>query len=179
VIIEAQAGGMDTVESSVTYSLVEFVEQLTLTGEQDLNGGGNALDNVLTGNQAANQLQGFAGNDTLTGLQGHDSLYGGTGDDVYVVVYAADSTVVELANEGNDTVQSAITFSLPDDVENLILTGNFSDDPWLVYTDGLGNALDNEITGNDGFNQLYGFDGQATILMLSVKRLRTRLVIRK
>ncbi|KJV05626.1 VCBS domain-containing protein [Methylocucumis oryzae] len=160
VIIEAQAAGMDTVESSVTYTLVEFVENLTLTGGQDLNGGGNTLDNVLTGNQAANQLQGFAGNDTLTGLQGHDSLYGGTGDDVYVVIYAADSTVIELANEGNDTVQSALTFSLPDDVENLILTGNFSDDPWIVYTDGLGNALDNEITGNDGFNQLYGFDGQ-------------------
>ncbi|KJV05058.1 hypothetical protein [Methylocucumis oryzae] len=120
------------------------MEALILTGS-------NGAD--ITGNEFANELTGNIGNNQALGL----------GDDVYVVVYAADSIVVELANEGNSTAQSAITFSLPDDVENLILTGNFSDDPWIVYTDGLGNALDNEITGNDGFNQLYGFDGQDSV----------------
>src|SRR5207249_3270847 len=92
------------------------------TGTTAINGTGNTLDNVLTGNSAANVLTGNAGNDTLDGGAGNDTLRGGTGNDTYVVDAAGDS-VTENANEGTDAVQSAITYTLGSNLENLTLTG--------------------------------------------------------
>ncbi len=59
------AGGIDTVQSTVSYTLPSFVENLTLTGTAAVNGTGNSLNNVLVGNSAANTLSGGSGNDTL------------------------------------------------------------------------------------------------------------------
>ena len=49
------------------------VENLTLTGSGDINGTGNALDNVITGNAGNNMLDGGGGNDTLVGGAGTDT----------------------------------------------------------------------------------------------------------
>ncbi len=81
------AGGTDTVRSSVSFSLsattgTSFVERLTLTGTAAINGTGNALANVLTGNAAANVLRGAAGNDTISAGAGNDVLAGGAGNDL-------------------------------------------------------------------------------------------------
>ena len=48
----------DSVQSSVTYILADNVDNLTLTGTTAINGTGNALNNVLTGNSGANVLTG-------------------------------------------------------------------------------------------------------------------------
>ena len=64
VAIESAGNGTDTVRSLVTYTLPANVENLTLVGGAAINGTGNALDNVLAGNSAANVLTGAAGNDT-------------------------------------------------------------------------------------------------------------------
>ena len=71
VVDESAAGssGIDTVQSAATFSLANTaqvlgaVENLTLTGSAAVNGTGNALNNVLTGNSAKNILQGLGGND--------------------------------------------------------------------------------------------------------------------
>jgi serralysin len=63
---------IDTVRSSVSYTLVLNVEQLVLTGSAAINGTGNNLNNVIIGNSANNILVGGAGNDTLTGGLGAD-----------------------------------------------------------------------------------------------------------
>jgi Ca2+-binding RTX toxin-like protein len=64
VVTENANEGVDTVFSSVTYSLGNNVENLILTGTAAINGTGNALNNVLIGNSASNTLSGGAGNDT-------------------------------------------------------------------------------------------------------------------
>ncbi len=75
------AGGTDTVKSSVDFALGTFVEKLTLTGTDDLAGTGNDLANKIIGTSGANVLAGFGGKDSLTGGDGDDTLYGGTEDD--------------------------------------------------------------------------------------------------
>ncbi len=155
VVTELANEGTDLVQSALTYTLGANVENLTLTGTAAINGTGNALDNVITGNSASNTLTGGAGNDTLNGGAGTDTLIGGAGNDVYVVDVAGD-VVSELANEGTDLVQSALTYTLGANVENLTLTG-------IAAIDGTGNALDNAITGNAASNTLTGGAGNDSL----------------
>ena len=151
LVIELAGEGIDTVQSSISYTLADNVENLILTGTAAINGTGNFLGNVLTGNVASNVLTGGDGNDTLNGGAGADALIGGAGNDTYVVDNAGD-IVTELAGGGTDTVQSSISYTLADNVENLTLTGTAS-------INGTGNAMGNSITGNSASNVLTGSDG--------------------
>jgi Ca2+-binding RTX toxin-like protein len=137
-VTENSNEGNDTVHSSVTHTLGEHVEHLTLTGPGAINGTGNVLDNILTGNSAVNILAGGAGNDTYVI---------GTGD-----------TVVEQANDGLDTVQSDQSYALGAHIENLTLTG-------VAAIKGTGNALDNVLTGNGAMNLLAGGAGNDTYVL--------------
>src|SRR5262245_29926208 len=50
-VTEAASAGIDTVRSSVTYTLAANVETLVLTGTTAISGNGNGSDNVLDGSQ--------------------------------------------------------------------------------------------------------------------------------
>ncbi len=139
VVTESSGAGTDTVQSSISYTLGNYLENLTLTGTGTRNGVGNAGANVLTGNSGNNKLDGGAGNDTLLG---------GLGDDTYVVDVAGD-VVTESASSGTDTVQSAVSYTLGINVENLTLTGTGT-------RNGVGNGAANVMTGNSGNNVLTG-----------------------
>jgi Ca2+-binding RTX toxin-like protein len=172
-VTELADEGTDVVQSLVDYTLTANVENLTLTGTAAINGTGNELNNVITGNAAGNTLRGLAGNDTLRGglevdsLEGGegndrldggagaDQLAGGLGNDVYLVDEAGD-VVTELADEGTDTVQSLVDYTLSDNVENLTLTG-------IAAISGTGNELNNVITGNAAGNLLRGLGGNDTL----------------
>lgn len=110
-----------------------------------------AGDDTIVGNPLNNHLLGEAGNDSLDGGKGADRLEGGTGNDTYYVDDIGD-IVVELPDAGYDLVDATISYTLPDNVENLYLSGT-------APIDGTGNALGNEITGNVADNVLRGGGG--------------------
>lgn len=149
-IVEQLVEGTDSVQSSVSYTLSDNVENLMLTGTSAINGAGNALDNSLTGNSAANNLDGGAGVDTMIG---------GFGDDTYFVDVPGD-VITEVANAGNDTVLSTTTYSLATNVENLTLIGT-------TAINGSGNTLNNTLAGNAALNTLAGGAGDDTYLVQS------------
>jgi len=80
-VIERWGEGVDTIYSSVSYTIPTYVEHLTLTGSNNTFGIGNYGDNTITGNSGHNQLNGEGGNDTLYGMSGDDLLSGGSGND--------------------------------------------------------------------------------------------------
>ncbi|MEQ1777905.1 MAG: FG-GAP-like repeat-containing protein [Nitrosomonas sp.] len=116
---------------------------------------GSSFNDNLIGNTKNNSLNGRAGNDTLDGGVGSDSMIGGLGNDSFVVNVVGD-VVTENLNEGTDTVNSSVTYTLPVNVENLTLTG-------ASPINGTGNGLINTITGNAANNQLNGGAGNDTI----------------
>lgn len=173
----------DIVYSSVTYTLSGGIEDLTLTGNEALNGTGNALGNAIIGNDASNVLYGYApgeiqnpgdrdslsggggddflyggdGNDWLDGGSGIDYMVGGYGNDFYRVIDNVDDQVVELQNQGEDGIFSSFDYTLPDNFENLRLDHN------SLALFGTGNDLSNTIYGNDLSNVLEGRGGNDTI----------------
>jgi Ca2+-binding RTX toxin-like protein len=98
-VTEAQGQGIDTVRSAISHALAANVENLTLTGRAAIDGFGNELDNVITGNREANLLLGGAGNDRLSGGLGKDTLSGGEGNDVLHGGRGAD---ILAGGAGND-----------------------------------------------------------------------------
>ncbi|MEZ0315651.1 MAG: hypothetical protein ACAH10_02055, partial [Methylophilaceae bacterium] len=104
VVVEQANAGVDTIISTIGYSLGVTLEHLTLTGVTNINGTGNAADNMLIGNVGNNQLTGGSGNDTLDGGAGNDVMLGGDGDDV-LITDGLDAYVT--GGSGNDTLKLA------------------------------------------------------------------------
>lgn len=118
---------------------------------------GTPGDDFLYGEGGRDVLTGGEGNDYLDGGTGTDTMAGGLGDDTFVVDDQNDK-VIELANQGTDTVKSsAVFYKLSANLENLILTGN-------ANISGTGNNGNNVIMGNDGNNILSGGKGNDTLI---------------
>ncbi|MGR9210012.1 M10 family metallopeptidase C-terminal domain-containing protein [Rhizobium leguminosarum] len=169
VITEGLNEGTDLIRTTLSsYALTNIanVENLTFTGSGDFSGTGNSLANTITGGAGNDTLSGGAGDDALYGGAGNDTLIGGVdsdwmvggnGNDLYVVDDNFDF-VLEYANAGTDTVQTALSsYWLSGDVENLTYTGSAS------FT-GIGNALANTITGGAGNDALDGEAGADTLI---------------
>jgi len=156
---ESDGEGFDTVFASVDYAMGGYTENLILQGSA-VDGRGNDLVNVITGNANGSilfgeggddVLIGGAGNDSLDGGQGGDVLIGGVGNDGYDVDSVGDA-VIENTGEGEDHVSADIHFRLPENVEILQLAGS-------ADLQGYGNELDNSIYGTTGNNLLDGGGG--------------------
>ncbi|MGZ8335788.1 MAG: M10 family metallopeptidase C-terminal domain-containing protein, partial [Allosphingosinicella sp.] len=153
-VVDAGAG-TDLVIAGVNFTLPADAERLALSGTAALDGTGNGLDNILTGNP---------GNNRLDGLGGADQLVGGAGDDIYVVDNLGDQVVEDLS-AGTDEVHTALaSFTLGANVEKL--TGTSASAQALT-----GNGLDNIIAagaandvldGGTGADQLGGGGGDDT-----------------
>ena len=127
---------------------------------------GNSINNVLRGNDGNDLIWGDAGHDTMVGGAGYDGIDDGTGSDEYYVDHPFDY-VVEEANGGEvDSVHASISYTLPENVENLYLDGDliFLGDVVLSGSfsgnvNGTGNSAGNLIVGNTGSNLLSGMGG--------------------
>jgi Ca2+-binding RTX toxin-like protein len=155
------SGDIDTVKSSIDYTLGSNLEKLALIGTAAVNGTGNELHNTLIGNAAVNVLIGGAGNDTLSGGdsddtlnggQGADRMLGGAGSDVYLVDNIGDQALEDGSAGDFDMVRSSITYTLGPNLERLTLIGT-------AAIDGIGNELDNTLAGNAMANTLSGLGG--------------------
>ena len=169
IVIEAPHEGIDKVQTSLThYALGDNIENLeylgtpvALVNSQGIATGETQIQQLAftgIGNALGNLIKGGNGNDTLDGGGGKDTLIGGLGNDTYIVNNFGDKAVEKDA-QGNDTggidtVQSSISYNLGgnSNLENLTLTGSNT-------LNGVGNLLDNSLTGNEGNNILNGKEG--------------------
>lgn len=112
IVTELANGGIDTVQSSISYVLGSHLEDLVLMDTAAINGSGNALSNSIIGNPADNELDGGGGFDRILGGDGDDTftcgpeqggeMWGGQGDDIFVFS-ATDSLLSLFGEEGTDT----------------------------------------------------------------------------
>ncbi len=149
----------DMVSASISWTLTNNLEDLTLTGSAAINGTGNALNNSLAGNAANNVLNGMSGADTMLGGAGSDTYYV---DNIGDRVFETTTTTSTTNAGGTDKVISSVTFDLSAHtgvsfVENLTLTGS-------TAINGTGNALNNTLVGNGANNVLNGKTGADTML---------------
>jgi Ca2+-binding RTX toxin-like protein len=144
--------GADTIDGG------DGQDRITAGDGADLLFGGAHAD-VIEGNAGFDLLYGGSGNDLLDGGVGADTMHGGTGDDIYHVNSRGD-LVIEAAGEGTDLISSTVTVNLATlaaEVEDLEL------DTAGGAINGLGNDLDNAITGNLDDNILRGGGGGDTL----------------
>ncbi|MDB5446297.1 MAG: hypothetical protein JWQ97_1614, partial [Phenylobacterium sp.] len=149
----ADAGGVDTIKTTLSYTLASgsFIENLTFNNT-DPNVGFQGV-----GNELANLITGGPGNDTLSGGLDSlkDTLKRGAGDDTYTVF--VNDGVTEDVGAGHDRVQTALdTYSLSVNVEDLVYTG-------AGAFRGSGNASDNLIIGGVGNDTIDGGLGADTL----------------
>jgi Ca2+-binding RTX toxin-like protein len=125
-------------------------DDLTGTSGDDLIDGLEGGD-VLRGGDGNDSIVGGDGNDTIHGEGGADTLVGGGGDDVYFGIGQND-VVQDDVDGGHDRIWTEVTYTLGANIEELVLSSGFD-------INGTGNALDNNIYGNEFANVISGGDG--------------------
>jgi serralysin len=111
-------------------------------------------------NSIAPRYEAMSGNNQLSGI-GKNIMLGGVGDDDYRVDNQQD-IIIEKADSGTDNVSSAVSLTLPENVENLTLqnkTGGISPFNFTQNLNGTGNVQNNILDGNDAKNILKGLGG--------------------
>ena len=155
-IVELADEGTDEVQSTVNYTLGDFIENLTLLGVADLNGRGNVEDNLINGNVGDNVLRGYEGADTIFAGAGEDLIYGGDGDDSLGGNTDDDRLYGGL---GNDTLAGGRgDDNLLGEGGNDNLSGFTGDDKLL------GGAGNDSLRGQDGHDTLEGGSGKDTLV---------------
>ncbi|MEN9985822.1 MAG: hypothetical protein RI925_1324, partial [Pseudomonadota bacterium] len=138
---ELPGEGVDTIRTTVTMSLyvgeminphrvplvAGEVENLVLISSANIDGLGNALNNMILGGAGNNLINGREGNDFITGNGGNDTLLGGDGNDYLYVATAAGggAGVATLSGEtGNDVFYMGryLTSNPAQTASNVIIT---------------------------------------------------------
>src|SRR5262249_53486948 len=112
VVQNSFASANDTIQASVSFSLPANVNTLLLTGTANIVGTGNAGNDSLVG---------CGGPTTLISGTGVDTLTDGGGATLFVINNPND---VIQSNGGTDTVSSSASYTLPNPLSVLMLTGS-------------------------------------------------------
>jgi Ca2+-binding RTX toxin-like protein len=123
------------------------------TGDDVFSGYNHTVTGTIRGGDGADKI--YDVNGTAATL----TIYGGDDNDVYRVTTKAQGTIVELANEGTDTVQVSrgMDFTLGDNFERVVVGtyfGSTTGDATIT-----GNALYNVITGGGNNETMWGLEG--------------------
>jgi Ca2+-binding RTX toxin-like protein len=171
VVTELADEGTDRVISTISYTLGDNVENLTLSGTDNLVGTGNALDNSLTGNAGINLLSGGIGIDRLNGGAGMDFLEGGEGNDVL-----ADTSGAGYFNggAGNDSLRGdgSADFFLGGSGNDSINTGTGAD----VIVFNLGDGQDT-IAASTGADNVLSLGGGIAYSDITLRKSGNHLVV--
>ncbi|WP_343742762.1 beta strand repeat-containing protein [Herbaspirillum huttiense] len=155
--VAGTSAGVNTVKSSVNWTLGANQKILWGTGNSALTLTGNSTGDQIIGNGAADTLIGGGGNDTIADSGGAAQMIGGGGNDTFVVSNTA-SVVQETANSGIATIKTSVSYSLPDNVQNLIGTGNAA----LILRGGAQDGT--TITANDANDTLIAGNGVSSLI---------------
>ncbi len=165
VVVELGGEGMDGVISTVSFTLSDNVENLTLAElSGDLSGTGNGLANLLIGNYGANELRGGGGDDQIIAGWGADRIWGDDGNDLIYAEVGADTV---WGGAGDDEIWG-------ENGADLLLGGEGADrlsgSSKLVF-DGIGWRLreggadgDDVLDGGAGDDWLEGADGSDILI---------------
>ena len=157
-VIEALAGGTDTVRTSVSFGLaidasVEVLMTLSSAGVTNLRLIGSGLPQRIIGNAGANIIDGRGGADTMQG---------GLGEDTYYVDNANDRVIEAVQEFGlRDTVRTSVSYTLQAD--SLVDILRTTDDAGTTAINLTGAALAEKIFGNAGSNRINGGAGADTM----------------
>ncbi len=162
--VVSDTGGVDTVVSSISWTLGSGFENLTLTNNTTrTDAAGNNLANVIIGSDAANFINGRAGDDTIYGMGGNDSIDMSTGGTGFVGNRVIDG------GAGTDTVdysgyaRSAVTANLATGV----VTGgglNGTGSATMTSVERLiTDSFDDSLTGGNASEYLDGRGGNDTV----------------
>jgi Ca2+-binding RTX toxin-like protein len=116
---------------------------------------GSFGDDKLIGDGAANELRGLDGGDTLIGGAGADTLVGQAKDDA-AFDYASYETADSVGGDG----KTGVTASLKAGGGQ---TGDAAGDVFRNIEGLIGSRFNDDLTGNDGVNRLYGGAGDDTL----------------
>jgi Ca2+-binding RTX toxin-like protein len=151
-ITEAANSGIDTVRSSVNYTLGANLENLRLREGGNLIAIGNSLNNLLFGNTSNNTLNARVGDDTLDGSNGDDILNGEDGNDS---LQGGPGNEILNGGSGNDILIGTFPGSPfpPGLGETDTLTGGAGVDRFILG-DAVNVFYDDNNTTNPGFGDL-------------------------
>ena len=165
--VAGQSAGVNTVKTSVNWTLGANQQILWGTGSAALTLTGNNLDDQIIGNGAADTLIAGTGNDTLADSGAAVTMIGGSGNDTFIVTNAG--TVIQAASgAGASTVKTSVNYTLPANVDTLQGTGNSALTLTGSSQDGVtiiaNNANDTLIAGS-GASTLIGGSGNDSFML--------------
>jgi Ca2+-binding RTX toxin-like protein len=164
-VIQDQAGNdassfsnryADILISGLTTILGSQYKDLVLTGNANINGTGNAINNIITGNSGNNILDGGDGVDTHTGLGGLDifhfssrSSFGASTAD-HITDFQPDDDLIQV-NKGGFKIGSGISPSFASVSSSSDLATALASAATFVYDSSNGNLYWNQNGTRSGF----------------------------
>lgn len=112
---------------------------------------------TLRAEQPGDVVYGFGGNDFIFNNADGTTLIGGAGNDQYRL-FSSDTTIIEEADGGHDTIWAYDHVTMPDHVEDLVFKRVAK---WHAIR---GNDLDNMISAGDGEQAIRGAGGNDTLI---------------